>query len=50
MTSYDMSDRIRKHQPLQRQGLPIDVANAALYLASDLVSPGNGHAVARGWW
>lgn len=36
MTFYDMSDRIRKHQPLQRQGMPIDVANAALYLASDL--------------
>lgn len=36
MTFYDMSDRIRRTQPLQRQGMPVDVANAALYLASDL--------------
>lgn len=36
MTFYDMSDRIRRTQPLQRQGMPHDVANAALYLASDL--------------
>lgn len=36
MTFYDMSERIRTAQPLQRQGMPIDVANAALYLASDL--------------
>jgi len=36
MTFYDMSDRIRRTQPLQRQGMPADVANAALYLASDL--------------
>lgn len=36
MTFYDMKDRIRRAQPLQRQGMPIDVANAALYLASDL--------------
>ena len=36
MTFYDMSERIRIAQPLQRQGMPIDVAKAALYLASDL--------------
>ena len=36
MTFYDMSAAIRTHQPLQRQGVPDDVANAALYLASDL--------------
>lgn len=36
MTFYDMSEAIRRHQPLQRQGQPTDVANAALYLASDM--------------
>lgn len=36
MTFYDMSERIRTAQPLQRQGMPADAANAALYLASDL--------------
>ncbi len=36
MTFYDMTKTIRKNQPLQRQGMPRDVANAALYLASDL--------------
>lgn len=35
MTSYDMSTIIELTQPLQRQGLPRDVANAALYLASE---------------
>ncbi len=35
MTSYDMAPIIRMNQPLQRQGMPIDVANAALYLASE---------------
>ncbi len=35
MTTYDMSRIIQLNQPLQRQGMPIDVANAALYLASD---------------
>jgi NAD(P)-dependent dehydrogenase (short-subunit alcohol dehydrogenase family) len=35
MTSYDMAPMIRANQPLQRQGMPIDVANAALYLASE---------------
>ncbi len=36
MTFYDMSAAIAKHQPLQRQGTPDDVAWAALYLASDM--------------
>lgn len=35
MTSYDMSTIIELTQPLQRQGLPRDVANTALYLASE---------------
>lgn len=35
MTTYDMSLIIELTQPLQRQGLPHDVANAALYLASE---------------
>jgi NAD(P)-dependent dehydrogenase (short-subunit alcohol dehydrogenase family) len=35
MTSYDMGTIIELTQPLQRQGLPRDVAYAALYLASD---------------
>jgi len=35
MTTYDMEPVIRRMQPLQRKGMPIDVANAALYLASD---------------
>ncbi|MEE2731986.1 MAG: SDR family oxidoreductase [Pseudomonadota bacterium] len=36
MTFYDISERIKKTQPLQRQGTPQDVANAALYFASEL--------------
>lgn len=36
MTFYDISERIKTTQPLQRQGAALDVANAALYLASDL--------------
>ena len=35
MTTYDMTAVIRINQPLQRQGMPIDVAYAALYLASE---------------
>jgi NAD(P)-dependent dehydrogenase (short-subunit alcohol dehydrogenase family) len=35
MTRYDMTRVIRANQPLQRQGMPIDVAYAALYLAGD---------------
>lgn len=35
-TFYDMSEMTRKVQPLRRQGTPMDVANAALYLASEL--------------
>ncbi len=33
--TYDQSRIIERMQPLQRQGTPQDVANAALYLASD---------------
>lgn len=35
MTPYDMKTVMRLTQPLQRQGSPRDVANAALYLASE---------------
>ncbi len=35
MTKYDMARVIRINQPLQRQGTARDVANAALYLASE---------------
>jgi len=35
MTPYDMKTVVRLTQPLQRQGTPRDVANAALYLASE---------------
>ena len=35
MTPYDMEAVVRLTQPLQRQGSPRDVANAALYLASE---------------
>ncbi len=35
MTKYDMSRVISVNQPLQRQGMPVDVANGALFLASD---------------
>jgi NAD(P)-dependent dehydrogenase (short-subunit alcohol dehydrogenase family) len=35
ITNYDMGPVIRLTQPLQRQGVPEDIANAALYLASD---------------
>jgi NAD(P)-dependent dehydrogenase (short-subunit alcohol dehydrogenase family) len=35
-TFYDISEMTRRVQPLKRQGKPMDVANAALYLASDL--------------
>jgi NAD(P)-dependent dehydrogenase (short-subunit alcohol dehydrogenase family) len=33
--SYDQAEVVRRMQPLQRIGEPSDVANAALYLASD---------------
>jgi len=35
MTTYDMEPVIRRMQPLKRKGMPADVANAALYLASE---------------
>lgn len=36
MTFYDISERVKQNQPLQRIGSTQDVANAALYLASEL--------------
>lgn len=45
MTFYDMSERIRQHQPLQRQGMPRDVANTALFLASDMSLQITGHLI-----
>lgn len=35
ITTYDMGAVVRLTQPLQRQGMPEDVAQAAVYLASD---------------
>ena len=35
-TFYDMQEMVSRVQPLRRQGTPLDVANAALYLASHL--------------
>ena len=35
MTSYDMDSVMRFTQPLPRQGRPEDVADAAVFLASD---------------
>lgn len=35
-TFYDMKEMVSRVQPLRRQGVPDDVANAALYLASHL--------------
>jgi NAD(P)-dependent dehydrogenase (short-subunit alcohol dehydrogenase family) len=35
MTTYDMEGVVRAMQPLSRKGMPVDVANAALFLASE---------------
>ena len=35
ITTYDLGPVIRRSQPLQRQGTAVDIANAALFLASD---------------
>ena len=35
ITEYDLGPVIRRTQPLQRRGTPTDIANAALFLASD---------------
>jgi NAD(P)-dependent dehydrogenase (short-subunit alcohol dehydrogenase family) len=35
MTSYDLEPVLRRMQPLRRKGTPLDVANAALFLASE---------------
>jgi NAD(P)-dependent dehydrogenase (short-subunit alcohol dehydrogenase family) len=35
MTSYDLEPVLRRLQPLRRKGTPLDVANAALFLASE---------------
>jgi NAD(P)-dependent dehydrogenase (short-subunit alcohol dehydrogenase family) len=34
-TSYDITTIVQLMQPLQRQGQPVDVANAVLFLASE---------------
>jgi len=42
--AYDlMSERLEGLQPIQRSGQPEDIAQAALYLASDMSSFVNGH-------
>jgi NAD(P)-dependent dehydrogenase (short-subunit alcohol dehydrogenase family) len=41
-TEFDQSSIIREMQPLQRQGSPDDVAQAALYLASDAAAQVTG--------
>jgi NAD(P)-dependent dehydrogenase (short-subunit alcohol dehydrogenase family) len=35
ITNYDMTPVRSRMQPLNREGMPVDVANAAVYLASD---------------
>ena len=44
-TFYDMSEMIKRVQPLQRQGSPIDFANAALYFASELSAQVTGQVL-----
>jgi NAD(P)-dependent dehydrogenase (short-subunit alcohol dehydrogenase family) len=53
ITSYDLGPVIRVHQPLQREGTPLDVAQAVLFLASErsaqitgIVVPVDGGTVA----
>ncbi len=41
-TFYDMQEMVSRMQPLKRQGAPNDVANAALYLASELAAQVTG--------
>lgn len=41
----EAAERIRSKSPLGRSGEPIDIANAALYLASDEASYVNGHCL-----
>jgi NAD(P)-dependent dehydrogenase (short-subunit alcohol dehydrogenase family) len=45
ITNYDMGSVIRLTQPLQRHGSPEDVANAALFLASDRAAQVTGIVV-----
>ena len=45
-TFYDMSDMVRRMQSLRRQGHPRDVANTALYLASELSAQVTGQVLA----
>jgi len=45
ITNYDLADFRRRMQPLNRAGTPLDVANAALYLASDRAAQVTGTVV-----
>jgi NAD(P)-dependent dehydrogenase (short-subunit alcohol dehydrogenase family) len=44
-TVEDLKDGLVKLQPIPRAGLPLDIANAALWLASEESSFVNGHAL-----
>lgn len=44
-TAQKLSDRFAKNQPIPRAGLPDDIANAAVYLASDESSFVNGQDI-----
>ena len=45
ITNYDIDSVIRLTQPLQRHGVPQDVANAVLFLASERSAQITGIAV-----
>jgi len=46
MTNYDMEPVIRRMQPLARKGTAVDVANTAVYLASDRSAQVTGQVIA----
>ena len=35
LTSIEIREKLKEHIPLGKVGLPLDIANAAMYLASD---------------